>query len=145
MQEFSPEVADTLISFGWSPDRRVDPSEWIAPFEEQGLEAPPIVREFLSRFGGLRFEVSGTGITIARAPFEIDPLLCLGEEDRFFEYGADLGVAMFPLGRLENGHFFLGMDENGVIYLVINWIARYGPWPEAIDSLVRGVRPEEIA
>ncbi|PBC83458.1 SUKH-3 immunity protein [Streptomyces sp. 2224.1] len=143
-EEFSPEVADTLVSFGWSPDRRVDPSSWTAPFEEQGMVVHEVVRDFLARFGGLRFDISGTGITAARTPFEIDPLLCIGEEDRFTEWGAELGVEMFPLGELENGHLFLAMDQHGVVYLVMDWVARYGPWPEAIDSLVRGVKPETI-
>ncbi|MFJ9084686.1 SUKH-3 domain-containing protein [Streptomyces sp. NPDC102384] len=147
MEEFSPspEVADALVSFGWSRDRRVDPGPWTAPFEEQGIAVHEPVRDFLARFSGLSFEISGPGINCAREPFEIDPSLCQGEEDRFSEWGEELGIQLFPIGELDHGRFFLGMDEQGVLYLVADWVARFGPWPEAIDALVRGVKPEEIA
>ncbi|MDI3386209.1 SUKH-3 domain-containing protein [Streptomyces sp. B-S-A8] len=143
--QFSPDVADVLSAFGWSPERSVDPTPWTSPFEENGIPAHQEVTNFLTQFGGLNIKVSGPGINCAREPFELDPLLCLGEEDRFSEWGEELGVQLFPIGELDEGRFFLGMDERGAVYLVADWIARFGPWPEAIDALVRGVAPEEIS
>jgi hypothetical protein len=39
--------------------------------------------DFLVEFGGLDVRISGTGITRAREPFDLDPVLCSGNEDRF--------------------------------------------------------------
>lgn len=142
---FSSDVVDVLRACGWDPQRTVDPKRWTFPFEERGIRANPVVQEFLREFGGLSVDVSGPGVNCAREPFELDPLLCLGEEDRFSEWGEELGLHLFPLGELDQGRFFLGMDENGVVYLVADWVARFGPWPQAIDALVRGVAPEEIS
>ncbi|WP_110944607.1 SUKH-3 domain-containing protein [Streptomyces niger] len=142
---FSPEVADVLRSSGWTPQRTVDTAQWTNAFEERGIQAHQAVRNFLAEFGGLNVDISGPGINCAREPFELEPLLCLGEEDRFSEWGEELGLQLFPLGELDQGRFFLGMDENGVIYLVADWVARFGPWPQAIDALVRGVAPAEVS
>lgn len=142
--QFSPDVAGVLREFGWHPERIVDSTPWTHPFEERGLPAPQEVKDFLAQFGGLNVKVSGPGVNCAREPFELDPLLCLGEEDRFSEWGEELGVSLFPIGELDDGRFFLGMDEQGVMYLVADWIASFGLWPEAIDALIRGVAPEEI-
>lgn len=141
---FSPDVAGVLQSFGWFPERAVDPAPWTRSFEERGISASQEVRHFLARFGGLDIAVTGPGVNCAREPFALDPHLCLGEEERFSGWGKELGVQLFPIGELDSGRFFLGMDEQGVIYLVADWIARFGPWPEAIDSLIRGVAPERI-
>ncbi|GAA4079190.1 SUKH-3 domain-containing protein [Streptomyces shaanxiensis] len=142
---FSSNVVDVLRTSGWDPRRTVDPAQWALPFEERGIRAHEAVQEFLAEFGGLSVAVSGPGVNCAREPFELDPLLCLGEEDRFSEWGEELGLHLFPLGELDRGRFFLGMDENGLVYLVADWIARFGPWPQAIDALVLGVAPEEIS
>ncbi|NUP23769.1 MAG: SUKH-3 domain-containing protein [Streptomyces sp.] len=143
--KFSSDVADVLRTSGWDPQRTVDPTQWTLPFEERGIRAHQQAQEFLAEFGGLNVDISGPGVNCAREPFELDPLLCLGEEDRFSEWGEELGLQLFPLGELDQGRFFLGMDENGVVYLVADWVARFGPWPQAIDALVRGVAPEEIS
>jgi hypothetical protein len=40
----------------------------------------------LAEFGGLTFDLSGSGLSKAREPFELDPLLCLGRDGRFAEW-----------------------------------------------------------
>jgi hypothetical protein len=139
-----PDVAGVLQTFGWFPERFVDPAPWTRSFEERGISAPQEVRHFLAQFGGLDIAISGPGVNCAREPFALDPLLCLGEEERFSGWGEKLGVQLFPIGELDAGRFFLGMDEQGVMYLVADWISCFGPWPEAIASLIRGVAPEEL-
>jgi hypothetical protein len=99
---------------------------------------------FLSEFGGLVVEHGGIGITMARSPFALDPGLCDGEEDRFADWSRTTGRAVFPLGELEHGRFFLGIDESGEVYLVETWLASFGRMPEALANLVRGVRPTEL-
>ncbi|RAJ61780.1 SUKH-3 immunity protein of toxin-antitoxin system [Streptomyces sp. Amel2xB2] len=139
-----PHVAEVLSEAGWTESWRADTSRWRDAFVDDGVDAHPAALEFLEKFGGLSVNISGPGITCARTPFAFDPALCDGEGDRFADWSTELGVHLFPIGELDNGHFFLGIDEHGVIYLVADWIARFGTWPEALDALVRGIQPETV-
>jgi hypothetical protein len=104
----------------------------------------PAAEAFLSEFGGLNVDIRGAGRTKAREPFELDPSLCSGEDDRFLEWGSDLGRSLYPLGELDRGRFFLGMDEHAVIYLVEAWLASFGPGDHGLSALCEGIRPIEI-
>lgn len=88
--------------------------------------------------------VSGPGISCARTPFALDPELARGEEGRFIEWGEEIGRHLYPLGELDHGRFFLGIDERSVIYLVETWVASFGPMPHALENLVLGVAPRPI-
>ncbi|MFD0140583.1 SUKH-3 domain-containing protein [Streptomyces sp. NPDC127159] len=98
----------------------------------------------LGPFGGLTVNVSGPGISCARTPFALDPELTWGEGDRFVEWGEAIGRHLYPLGELDHGRFFLGIDEAGVIYLVETWVAGFGPMPHSMEHLVLGVAPRRI-
>lgn len=98
---------------------------------------------FLSEFVDLVFDISGPGISVARAPFHFDPRLLEGEDDRFNAWGAVMGETLSPLGELENGRFFLGITESGEIYLVETWVASFGRGRQALENLICGVRPTE--
>lgn len=99
--------------------------------------------EFLVEFGGLNLEIDGRGVSCAREPFELDPGLCVGEEDRFAGWGADLGCALFPIGELDRGRFFLGISEIGEVFLVATWVASFGIGDAALESLILGVMPQK--
>ncbi|MFE9792778.1 SUKH-3 domain-containing protein [Streptomyces goshikiensis] len=109
--------------------------------EADGFHIHSAAEDFLREFGGLTVGSGGPGITSTREAFELDPLLALGEDDRFGEWGEEIGRHLFPLGELGHGRFFLGLDEHGELYLVVNWLARFGRMPEAMENLVRGVMP----
>jgi hypothetical protein len=145
MSRFSPEVEDVLRGAGWTPERRVDVSGWTSLFEDDGLTAHQAALDFLQEFGGLNVRISGPGRETAKEPFEIDPSLCEGEGDRFTVFGEELGRQLFPLGELDNGRFFLAIDENSEIYLVESWAASFGTMPTAIENLVLGGKPTEVA
>lgn len=142
---FSPEVEDVLRAAGWTPERQVDASGWTSLFEDEGLHAHQAAIDFLREFGGLDVRVSGPGREQAREPFEIDPSLCEGEGDQFAEFGRELGRELFPIGELDRGRFFLAIDENTEVYLVESWAASFGAMPTAIENLVLGVKPTEVA
>jgi SUKH-3 immunity protein len=90
--------------------------------------------------------ISGPGINRAREPFYLDPMLVWNsEEGRFAEWGAEIGRHLFPVGELDNGRFFLGLDEYTELYLVETWVASFGPMPAGLDNLVLGVAPTVIA
>ncbi|WP_344641634.1 SUKH-3 domain-containing protein [Kitasatospora cystarginea] len=144
MTEFSAETERVLRSAGWEPDRTVDTSLWRQRLEESGFRMHDAAERFLSEFGGLTVEISGPGVSRARVPFELDPMLADGEEDRFSEWSESIGESLFPLGELDRGRFFLGISESGKVYLVADWLASFGPSREALERLVRGIAPDEL-
>ncbi|MEV8443854.1 SUKH-3 domain-containing protein [Actinosynnema sp. NPDC051121] len=72
----------------------------------------------------------------------MDPESCDGEEDRFLGWSARHGKSLFPIGELD-GTFFLGVDQDGVIYLVVDRVARIGVLEEGVEALIRGVMVEQ--
>lgn len=91
----------------------------------------------------------GSGITCAKTPFNFDPDNLTGEEDRFADRSHTIGRAVFPLGELDEGGFFLGIDENSEIYLVETWLATFGDAQDALEklaatALVPPWRPETL-
>ncbi|WP_051942544.1 SUKH-3 domain-containing protein [Streptacidiphilus rugosus] len=90
-------------------------------------------------------QISGPGITCAKTPFHFKPDYCLGEEDRFAGWSETLGRDLFPIGELDDGRFFLCIDETGEIYLVGMWIATFGPAQDALEKLALGVAPARVA
>jgi hypothetical protein len=144
MSEWSPEVLEVLEASGWTAGRRVDTAGWRSMFEGVGVRMHDAAETFLQEFGGLTVSIGGPGINRAREPFELDPELAWGEDDRFSEWSDALGRELFPLGELDHGRFFLGIDERGEIYLVAGWVASFGAMPHALENLILGVRPRRI-
>ncbi|GED90136.1 SUKH-3 domain-containing protein [Streptomyces sp. 6-11-2] len=144
MSGWPPEVLEVLEASGWTAGRRVDTADWRSMFEAVGLAMHDAADTFLQEFGGLTVSISGPGISVAREPFELDPGLAWGEDDRFSEWSDSIGRRLFPLGELDHGRFFLGIDENNEIYLVASWVASFGPMPQALENLILGVKPRRI-
>jgi SUKH-3 immunity protein len=71
----------------------------------------------------------------------------VGPDERLFRFdlAEAIGRQLFPLGELNEGRQFLGIDEYGVIYVVETWVANFGPWSEALIGLVRGHMPVDVA
>lgn len=113
-------------------------------FELANLSMHGAAETFLQEFGGLTVNIGGPGITCAREPFELDPELAGGEEDRFSEWSESIGRRLYPLGELAHGRFFLGIDEVSEIYLVETWVAGFGTMPQALGNLILGVAPRRI-
>ncbi|MFB4282316.1 MULTISPECIES: SUKH-3 domain-containing protein [unclassified Nonomuraea] len=140
--ELSVEAELVLRAAGWERGRGIDISEWRSHFSANGIQLHDSAARFLSEFGGLSVDSSSGGG--APEPFELDPSLAYGEEDRFIDWSEVIGHSLYPLGELDGGRFFLGIDEVGRIYLVANWIACYGTIPEGLENLIRGVAPKEL-
>ncbi|MFE0732711.1 hypothetical protein ACFW2X_31630 [Streptomyces antibioticus] len=49
-----------------------------------------------------------------------------------------------PIGGLDHGRFFLGIDENSEICLVETWPAAFGPAQDAPEKLILGIAPQHI-
>ncbi|MFE4176433.1 SUKH-3 domain-containing protein [Streptomyces sp. NPDC056909] len=137
----SAEVEAVLRDAGWRPGRSVDTAVWREVLEADGFRMHLAAEEFLREFGGLRVGDRGPGITRAREAIEFDPLLAVGEGDYFGEWSEEIGHRLFPVGELDHGRAFLGLDEQGELYAVADWPARFGRMPEAMENLVLGVMP----
>lgn len=141
---FSEETDRILRAAGWYPGRNVDTSRWFDLLADDGFSLHRAGRSFLARFGGLSVDVRGPGISRARTPFELDPILCLGESDRFQDWGETLGIQLTPIGELDRGRYFLAIDANGLVYIVADWIGRLGPESEAFERLCRGIAADPV-
>ncbi|MGW4723758.1 SUKH-3 domain-containing protein [Streptomyces sp. NPDC004291] len=136
---WSSEVERVLREAGWHAGRTVDTAGWKQLLEQDGFRSHAAAEDFLREFGGLTAGHGGAGITRAREPFDLDPLLALGEADRFDEWSEEIGHRLFPVGELTGG--LLGLDEDGELYVVDDWPARFGRMPQAMENLVLGVMP----
>ncbi|MFF3005755.1 SUKH-3 domain-containing protein [Kitasatospora sp. NPDC057940] len=132
----------TLRRCGWSPHRRADLTSWKFALPDFSWHAK--AEEFLQEFGGIRVDISGPGITRAQEPFEFDPELAIGEEERFSELSQTFGHDFFPLGEAGQGEFFLAIDEEGVIYLLGSWALRLGFGDSALENLIMGIAAERL-
>ncbi|RJQ70245.1 hypothetical protein D5S17_29500 [Pseudonocardiaceae bacterium YIM PH 21723] len=141
---FSAVAEKVLRASGWTPGRAVDTSKWQAGFQRAGHAMPVCVVDFLTEFGGIVVTESGTGITTAREPFEIDPALGDYEWDRFEDWSEQLGIFVMPLGELDGGRYFLGIDSDGNIYVMSDWIARYGKLDEGLEAILTGIQPYRL-
>ena len=144
MSVFSPETEAALTDAGWRPTRSVDVEAWRAHFEAAGCVMSPAAEEFLSRFGGLDVQISGPGLERAREPFDLEPMLCDGEEDRFIELSRSMERDLFPIGAFSGLRYFLGIDENAEIYLIEVEVESFGRMPDAMDAMVRGRKPVRV-
>lgn len=134
---WSTEAEQGPRAIGWFPGRSVDTSRWRNLFAGT-LLMHEAAESFLREFGGL-------ADTVARTPFDLDPCRTQGEDDRFGEWGKRIGPPLFPLGELDHGCFFLGIDEHSEIYLVETWVASCGRMPDAVGNLISSARPSRIA
>ncbi|MGQ5635731.1 MULTISPECIES: SUKH-3 domain-containing protein [unclassified Streptomyces] len=138
-------IEETLRAAGWWPGRRVPVDRWRGMLERTRLVRMHDAAEaFLTEFGDLDVEISGPGITCAKSPFDFVPDNLIGEEDRFADWSARIGHALFPIGELDQGRFFLGIDENSEIYLIETWLATFGPASQALEKLILGITPRRI-
>ncbi|MDX3107728.1 SUKH-3 domain-containing protein [Nonomuraea angiospora] len=137
-----PEVEQVLRRSGWFPGRRIDSGPWQASMPM--FDWHDAAEKFLCEFGGLRVDVRGPGITVAREPFEIDPELARGEEGRFSELSAMFFRRFCPVGEL-GGELFLAIDEEGIMYLLSGWAFRVGRMDEGLERLITGVKAEKLA
>ncbi|MFF5934254.1 SUKH-3 domain-containing protein [Streptomyces sp. NPDC012508] len=139
---FSDETQSALRSAGWFPGREVDVTSWRTSL--QGFHMHAAAERFLREFGGLHVRVSGPGENHRRTPFEIDPELAIGEEDRWMHLSEMFGRSFFPIGGEDFGEFLLGIDERGEIHFLMNWAISLGRGDYALENLIRGLSRERL-
>ncbi|WP_176735418.1 SUKH-3 domain-containing protein [Actinacidiphila rubida] len=136
--DFSARTEESLRAAGWWPGRQVATDVWRATLEESGhVRMHEAAERFLAEFGGLSM---GSHVS-----FDLDAQCLASETDRFAEWGEEIGRSLFPIGELDEGRFFLAIDENSEIYLVETWVATFGPAQGALEKLVAGTPPTPVA
>ena len=113
------ETTNILAGAGWSAQYQLS-SETLIAWRNRlaGFSFHQAAKEALSEFGGLKVDMQGPGLTMARQPFQLDPTLACGEEDLFKHESERLGKPLFPLGEGEGGHYYLAIADDGCIYAI---------------------------
>ncbi|WP_169528789.1 SUKH-3 domain-containing protein [Actinomadura rifamycini] len=129
---------------GWRPGRKVDISAYRAWYAAEGYGPHAAGEAFLEEFGGLRFDWSGPGVSVARQPFFVDPARTGGEDELIEAWAEDLGKNIVPLGGLEREMSTFGMDEDGLIYLFAGFTKVKGANRDGLEALVLGIDGETL-
>ena len=118
---FSPVVETALRNAGWQPGRALSVDElrpWCVLWEgDLPLVIFPAAYAVLKEFGGLRVSFSSAGGNPWVLHF--DPTL---DMMRWFEYGWQLGLALYPVGFFhheddEDNADFVGIDSAGKMWV----------------------------
>ncbi|WP_413757565.1 SUKH-3 domain-containing protein [Streptomyces sp. MMBL 11-3] len=137
-RERSPQTEDVLRRAGWRPGRVVPTSTWEAVLSERGGFVPhDAARRFLTEFGGLvTYGWPADAITTSSA-VRFDPLAAAWQEEQFARAGQEAGVPLYPVGTADEGASFLGISEEGVLYLLRDGTEPLGATVDrALDRLV---------
>jgi hypothetical protein len=145
---FTSSVEDRLRKAGWYPGRKVPHlvSNWKVELSKSDRWTMfPKAEEALTEFGGLFVESSGVPLDFRPAAFYVDPSRLIYESECFKTFEAQIGRRLYPLGELDSGIDFIGIDEKGWIYHLLTYITLQGrSFDEALEYMILGKRfPEE--
>jgi SUKH-3 immunity protein of toxin-antitoxin system len=145
---FREPVRDVLERAGWFPGRNIkgEVTSWNRELKSSdGFQMFPAAEVALTEFGGLAVNQSASGISCAREPFTLIPILAVGEGDRFRHFSTYLNKDLYPLGEASGGHGFMAMAHTGEVYLLALEILLLGrDIDEALEHLILGVQPQAI-
>ena len=93
-------------------------------FEREDFYLFPLAEEILLEIGGLSFDQSGPGETVARSSFFFDPTVAEGESDRFTDFEKVIGARLCPVGEANDGYSYLAIAEDGRMLCLMDdgWI-----------------------
>ncbi|MFF5171647.1 SUKH-3 domain-containing protein [Micromonospora sp. NPDC000089] len=149
---FPPEVANSLVEAGWRPSRGDEGLALMAIREalevtSEQHEHPSLTaaQATLSKFPGLVSGRRGPGQQVWISWFSIDPLHAAHTADTLADFGAVLGVRLFPIGS-ERQDSILAVDERGRIFA----LDQAGEWflgediDDALTTLLLGRAPARV-
>lgn len=141
-----PEVRKVLQAAGWAEQQNLatEVGTWSSQLSP-GFQLFPAAETALKRYGGIHVRQNGAGVETARESFELNPLLVIGEEDRFEQHASRLGQSLYPLGEAGNGHVFLAIDPSGRVFALMEDLWLLGETMEAaLETLVLGRLPKVV-
>ena len=140
--ELSRAARESLGRAGWTRDRRIDIAPYVRQLEADGYTVFAVVREFLTRFGGLRLAYPHFRVPEHDDSCHFDAAEASQRISRYTvaAYTDALGKPVCPIGDAFHDHMVLMMTERGVVYAAFEdtllRIADSGI--DAINSLCEG-------
>jgi hypothetical protein len=126
-QRLPEEVRRVLTAAGWRSDRNVGAwvSSWLRevydalPGAEQRLPLFPVARRMLEEFGGLTFrQLKQPGVPTGGYEVHFFPTKGRVMLQLFAEFGADLGMPVFPLAWYEDGPSDIVVAADGRMFML---------------------------
>jgi hypothetical protein len=149
---FPAEVSDALVAGGWLPgpgDELLAHAavEEVSQVSTAGRrhEVFDAAHATISAFSSLASGRRGPGRQVWISRFEIDPLHAVHSADTLADFGAVLGMRLFPIGS-ERGDSILAVDEAGRVFA----LDQAGEWflgadiDAALTTLLLGRAPARV-
>ena len=116
--ELSKAARESLARAGWTRDRRIDIAPYVRQLEDDGYTVFAVVREFLTRFGGLRLTYPHFRAPGRDDSCHFDAAEASQRISRYTvaAYAEALGKPVCPIGDAFHDHMVLMMTERGVVY-----------------------------
>jgi hypothetical protein len=113
---FSKETKMVLRKNGWTQERKIDITKIVKYLEKEGYVVFEIVRDFLSQFGGMHFEIPIIGLPVMEK-FNFDAIEAASGIyiELVKTYEECTAERMIPVGE-NNFHYTFFMSESGKMY-----------------------------
>jgi SUKH-3 immunity protein len=132
----SPEAEVVLQGAQWSPQRRVDISEWVETLRREGNEIFPTAEGIMRNYGGLRLEHEGFGGR-SRHDFEVNPDYWYDMREHIELVEEAVGSKVCPLGITTGAAMLAVLEDGRVISEFEGDIFQVGKtWRAALDNLI---------
>jgi hypothetical protein len=141
-RRWAEETDRVLRAAGWSPGRSVPTATWESVLHLHGeFEMHEAARRFLAEFGGVGIPFREPGDSMPWGEFRLDPLLALWDDEIFDDLSEQAGTYLYPIGMIDRRNQYLGIAEDGAVYVGMDSVALLAPTPdEAVRRLTRRVR-----
>ncbi|MEU7614727.1 SUKH-3 domain-containing protein [Micromonospora rifamycinica] len=146
---FVAEVAHALIEGGWEPTPGDEALARMAILETRELHRGhpdfPAALDTLRHFPSLESSRRGPGRQVWISRFSVDPVHAAHTVDTLADFGAVLGVRLFPIGT-EHPDGILAVDERGRVFA----LDQAGEWflgddiDAALTTLLLGLAPPRV-
>lgn len=113
---FSKKVLNTLYNAGWSSTRSENISSFIQALNADGHEVFPVVKDFLSRFGGLEIIYTSRAGYKDSLHFDAKAATEAIFPEQVREYEEVLGTSLCIIGEFATKHSTLMMSPQGQVY-----------------------------
>jgi hypothetical protein len=145
----SEKTRECLLKAGWTEDRRVDITEWVASLRRIGISPSPKAQEFMSQYAGLDIRIPAYNPTTGHWEKDLQIELIDAskgtwpeEIQRIYDHS---GVLMFPIGWHHGLYEIIFMAPDGSVFGYDEGeLGRFSyPNEEGINAVVEGAFPHE--
>lgn len=145
------DTVELLTKAGWFENRKIS-FKSIYPKE---FELPNFVENILENIYGLEVKTEPTirmknnmNVSVFYEDIIFNPEFSLGENEdggTFSHYSKLLKRRFYPLGEITNEVFYIGIDEDRILYLMGDIIFKMGDdFHECLDNLLMGIKGKRL-